>query len=86
MSIPKLAAAGAGDKPATSATLQSTIIAALIDESEALRRVPVARRTWFDWRQRGLIPYIRPPGTKRILYHWPSVEAALLRMQRGGAA
>lgn len=58
--------------------------AGLIDEPEALRRVPVSRRTWFAWRQQGLIPFIRPPGSKRNLYHWPSVLDALLKLQRGG--
>src|SRR5262249_8757914 len=61
-------------------------VAEIIGEAEALRRIPVARRTWYGWRARGLIPYIKPRGSKRVLYHWPSVEAALLRMQRGGAA
>jgi hypothetical protein len=61
-------------------------VAEIIGEDEALRRIPVARRTWYGWRARGIVPYIRPPGTKRVLYHWPSVEAALLRMQRGGVS
>jgi len=54
---------------------------AFIDEPTALRRVPVSRRTWFDWRKKGL-PYIRVG--KRIMFHWPSVADWLLRQQRGG--
>jgi hypothetical protein len=56
----------------------------LLEEGEVLARVPVARRTFYDWRKKGLIPFIRIPGSRRILYHWPSVEMALLRLQRGG--
>ena len=54
-----------------------------IDEAECLRRVPVSRRTWFSWRVAGKVPTIKVTG-RRCLFHWPSVEAALLRMQRGG--
>ena len=53
-----------------------------IDEAECLRRVPVSRRTWFSWRVAGKVPTIK--CGRRCLYHWASVEAALLRMQRGG--
>ena len=53
-----------------------------IDEAECLRRVPVSRRTWFSWRTAGKIPTVKLG--RRCLYHWPSVEAALLRQQRGG--
>ena len=53
-----------------------------IDEAECLRRVPVSRRTWFTWRRAGKVPTVKLG--RRTLYHWPSVEAALLRQQRGG--
>ena len=53
-----------------------------IDEPECLRRVPVSRRTWFDWREKKGLPYIRI--NKRILYDWDSVRQWLLRQQRGG--
>ena len=51
-----------------------------INEATALTRVPVSRRTWFAWRQKGL-PYIRVG--KRILYDWASVRSWLLRQQCG---
>jgi predicted site-specific integrase-resolvase len=54
-----------------------------IDEKQLLARLPVCRRTLFSWRTSGKIPYVRLGG-RRILFHWPSVEAALLRYQRGG--
>ena len=59
-----------------------TAQASFIDEAECLRRVPVSRRTWFSWRTAGKIPTVKLG--RRCLYHWPSVEAALLRQQRGG--
>jgi predicted DNA-binding transcriptional regulator AlpA len=52
-------------------------------EKELLKRLPISRRTLFDWRTSGKIPCVRLGG-RRILFHWPSVEAALLRQQRGG--
>jgi hypothetical protein len=55
-----------------------------IDEKEMLRRLPVSRRTLFCWRESKKIPSVRLPGSRRVLFHWPSVEQALLRMQRGG--
>lgn len=53
-----------------------------IDEAEVLRRLPISRRTLFNWRTRGKIPYVAIG--RRILFHWPSVSEALLRVQRGG--
>jgi predicted site-specific integrase-resolvase len=54
-----------------------------IDEKQLLARLPVSRRTLFSWRTSGKIPFVRLGG-RRIIFHWPSVEAALLRYQRGG--
>ena len=54
-----------------------------IDETELLRRIPVSRRTLFGYRESGKLPFVRVSG-RRLLFHWPSVEAALLRGQRGG--
>jgi predicted DNA-binding transcriptional regulator AlpA len=54
-----------------------------IDEKQLLKLLPVSRRTLFSWRTTGKIPSVRLGG-RRVLFHWPSVEAALLRMQRGG--
>jgi excisionase family DNA binding protein len=57
--------------------------AGFIDEKELLKRLPVSRRTLFNWRATGKIPSVRLGG-RRILFHWASVERALLRHQRGG--
>jgi hypothetical protein len=54
--------------------------AGFIDEKQLLARLPVSRRTLFSWRMTGKIPCVRLGG-RRILFHWPSVEAALLRHQ-----
>ena len=57
--------------------------AGFIDEKELLKRLPVSRRTLFNWRTAGKIPFLRLGG-RRVLFHWPSVEAALLRRQSEG--
>src|SRR5258708_16242222 len=46
-----------------------------IDEKELLTRLPVSRRTLWQWREDGKIPCVRLPGGRRVLFHWPSVEA-----------
>jgi excisionase family DNA binding protein len=56
-----------------------------IDEKEMLKRLPISRRTLFSWRKSGKIPFVYLGG-RRILFHWASVEQALLRRQRGGVA
>jgi predicted DNA-binding transcriptional regulator AlpA len=56
---------------------------AFIDEKELLKRLPVSRRTLFNYRANGKVPYVRLGG-RRILFHWDSVKAALLRHQQGG--
>ena len=55
---------------------------AFLDEKQILTRLPVSRRTLFNWRASGKIPHVKIG--RRNLFHWPSVEAALLRQQRGG--
>ena len=52
--------------------------ACFINEKTLLQRLPISRRTAAN----GTLPFVRLGG--RNLYHWPSVEAALLRQQRGG--
>jgi predicted DNA-binding transcriptional regulator AlpA len=52
--------------------------AGFIDQKQLLARLPISRRTLFNWRTTGKIPYVRLGG-RRVLFHWPSVEAALLR-------
>lgn len=52
-----------------------------LDEKEILARIPISKRTLFNWRAAGKIPTVSIG--RRNLFHWPSVSAALLRQQRG---
>jgi predicted site-specific integrase-resolvase len=52
-----------------------------LDEKQLLTRLPICRRTAFNWIQQGKLPCVKIG--RRKLFHWPSVEAALLRLQRG---
>jgi predicted site-specific integrase-resolvase len=54
-----------------------------LSEIQILPRLGVSRRTLANWRTRGLIPYVRLPGSRRILFDWDSVKAALMRQQNG---
>lgn len=49
-----------------------------------LKAVPLSERSARDKIKQGLIPSIRLPGGRRLLFHLPSVEKALLRFQKGG--
>jgi predicted site-specific integrase-resolvase len=63
--------------------ITETAPAGIIDEKEMLRRLPISRRTLWNWRTSGKIPYIQLGG-RRVLYDWDCVRASLLRQQRGG--
>jgi predicted site-specific integrase-resolvase len=54
-----------------------------ISESQILQKIPVCRRTLHAWRRKNLIPYIKLPGTRRILYDFEAVRVALMRMSHG---
>ena len=68
----KLANAGNGEEPNRD----------FINERELLERIPISRRTLFNWREQGVIPSVKI-GAGRVIFHWPSVQQALLRQQRG---
>jgi predicted DNA-binding transcriptional regulator AlpA len=53
-----------------------------LDEKQLLNKIPISRRTAFNWVRQGKLPCLKIG--RRKLFHWPSVEAALLRLQRGG--
>jgi hypothetical protein len=55
-----------------------------IDTAGVLRRVPICRKTLFSYRASGKVPYVQIG--RKVIYHWPSVLAAFLRMQKGGSA
>lgn len=46
--------------------------------------VPLSERTLRSLIKRGIIPHIRLRGGRRLIFHGPSVERALIRFQRGG--
>src|SRR5208283_5822327 len=69
--------------PALTSPISSPHESCFIDEKTLLKRLPVSRRTLFSWRTSGKIPFVRLGG-RRVLFHWPSIEAALLRNQKGG--
>jgi predicted site-specific integrase-resolvase len=52
-----------------------------ITVAELLKRVPISRRCLWLWRKKGRIPAIKLPGCKKVLFHWPTVVAALQRYQ-----
>lgn len=51
-----------------------------LNEVELLKRLPISRGTLFNYRRSGKIPAV--VIGRRVLFHWPSVEAALLRQQK----
>ena len=53
-----------------------------LTEPELLARLPISRRTLFNWIQQGKLPVCKI--NRRKIYHWPSCQAALLRQQRNG--
>jgi hypothetical protein len=58
--------------------------AGFIDETELISRLKISRGTAINHRKAGLLPFVKLGHAVR--YHWPTVEAALLRQQRGGVA
>jgi hypothetical protein len=55
------------------------------DFSALVRRLPMyGERTLRELIKRKIIPSVRPPGSRKLAFHIPSVEAALLRYQHGG--
>jgi hypothetical protein len=49
--------------------------------NQVLARLPISRRTLWELRKKGVIPWISLGG--RVLFDWESVRAALIRQQRG---
>lgn len=69
-----------GEAPASNVPAPGVII----DQKALLKLIPVCKRTLNTWVAQGRIPSLKV--NKRRLFHWPSVESALVRMQRGGEA
>jgi excisionase family DNA binding protein len=54
----------------------------ILTTREVLKRLRISRRTLHTHVLQGAIPAIKLG--RRTLFHWPTIEAALLRRQRGG--
>ncbi len=54
---------------------------AFLDEKELLKRLPISRRTLFNWRTSKKIPSI--VIGRRVLFCWASVVEALRRLEQG---
>ena len=77
--------ATAGEPDSLPVTAQNPNPSPFTDFPGLVRYLPMyGERTLRDLRKRGLIPSIRPPGSRKLAFHLPSVDAALLRFQRGG--
>jgi excisionase family DNA binding protein len=63
------------------ATDTSKLATDFIDTVELCRRLGCSRRTTTNLRERGKLPAVILG--RLVRYHWPSVEAALLRQQKG---
>lgn len=50
---------------------------------ELLAKLPICRKTLFTYCEKGDLPSVKIG--RRVIFHWPSVQSALLRQQRGGA-
>lgn len=55
------------------------------DFTALIRHLPMyGERTLRELVKRKIIPSVRPPGSRKLAFHIPSVETALLRYQQGG--
>ena len=50
-----------------------------IDFATLRPRVPLCDRALREKIRKGVIPSVLLPGSRKRLFHWPSVQAALLR-------
>ncbi len=73
------------EQPATqTATEQPPAPKEFLTTEELLLKLPVCRKTLFSYCAKGKLPSVKLG--RRVLFHWPSVQAALIRQQRGGGA
>jgi hypothetical protein len=65
-------------------SLQAANDAGFLDFKQLCERLPLGERTLREAIKRRLIPHVRLPGARRLLFDWDNVRAALLRYQQGG--
>jgi hypothetical protein len=58
----------------------------LISSAQLLMRVPFRHGKLRRLEKMGVVPFVRPEGTRDKVYYWPSVRDSLLRYSRGGEA
>jgi hypothetical protein len=56
--------------------------AGFINECELQARLKVSRGSIINYRKAGKLPFVKLG--RRVLFHWPTVETALLRQHKGG--
>lgn len=57
--------------------------AAFITLQEMTERLPMTEQTIRKKCKKGLLPFIKLPGSRRLLFDWETVRNTLLRHQRG---
>ncbi len=55
-----------------------------LDLTELQTRIPLSERTIRSLIAKRVIPHVRLPGGRRLLFDWPSVKRSLLRYEEGG--
>jgi hypothetical protein len=55
-----------------------------IREPELNRRLGISKGTNRNWRLAGDLPYIKSRSGRGLIFHWPSVVASMLCLQRNG--
>ena len=50
-----------------------------------MKHLPMyGERSLRELLKKKILPTIRPPGSRKLAFHLPSVDAAMMRFQRGG--
>ena len=65
-------------------SLQAANDTGFLDFKQLCERLPLGERTLREAIKRRIIPHVRLPGARRLLFDWENVRAALLRHQQGG--
>jgi len=53
----------------------------LIKSGELRKRLGVEKKKLLRWISDGIVPAIRPPGSRIYYFDWPTIRNALLRFQ-----
>lgn len=72
------------EPPAALNSAISPVPEGFLDLAGLMARLPLSERTIRSEIQKGRLPHVRLPGSRRLLFFWPTVQASLLRFQEGG--